>query len=112
MALLTEKPVSAQTVFRLAQSLDQVVTQFHRETFMDDWQYLFLDGISLRVRCPSGRKRVQLLVVHGVRVDGMRQLLTYTLSTSESQAAWEGLLHDLYRRGLDGLHLQLIVKDG
>ncbi|MGH7181856.1 MAG: transposase [Nitrospiraceae bacterium] len=29
-----------------------------------------------------------------------------------SQAAWEGLLHDLYRRGLEGRQLQLIVTDG
>ena len=26
--------------------------------------------------------------------------------------AWEGLLHDLYRRGLEGRYLQLIVTDG
>ena len=30
----------------------------------------------------------------------------------ESQAAWEGLLQDLYRRGLEGKNLLLIVTDG
>ena len=30
----------------------------------------------------------------------------------ESQGAWEGLLNDLYRRGLRGKHLQLIITDG
>ncbi len=30
----------------------------------------------------------------------------------ESQAAWEGLLQDLYRRGLEGEKLLLIVRDG
>lgn len=112
VALLTEDPVSAQTVSRLAQQLDQAVTQFHQARLTDDWQYLFVDGVSLRVRRPSGRKRVQLLVVYGVRVDGTRQLLAFTRSTGESQTAWEGLLHDLYRRGLEGRQLQLIVTDG
>ena len=33
-------------------------------------------------------------------------------SSGESQAAWEGLLEDLYRRGLEGERLALIVTDG
>jgi transposase-like protein len=39
----------------------------------DEWGYLFLDGVSLRVRPPSGRQRVQMLVAYGVRRDGTRQ---------------------------------------
>jgi len=67
---------------------------------------------SLRVRRPSGRKRVQMLVAYGVRQDGSRQLLAFLRSQGESQAAWEGLLQDLYRRGLVGHNLLLIVTDG
>ncbi|OQW30341.1 MAG: hypothetical protein A4E19_10575 [Nitrospira sp. SG-bin1] len=112
VALLTEDPVSAQTVSRLTRDLDHAVAQFHQAPLTDDWRYLFLDGVSLRVRRPGGRKRVQLLVAYGIRVDGTRQLLAFTRSTGESQAAWEGLLQDLYRRGLEGRQLQLIVTDG
>jgi len=112
VALLTEEPVSAQTVSRLAQQLNQAVARFHQAPLTDEWRYLFLDGVSLRVRRPGGRKRVQLLVAYGVRADGTRQLLAFTCSTGESQAAWEGLLLDLYRRGLEGGQLQLIVTDG
>src|SRR5207237_5679488 len=74
--------------------------------------YLFLDGVSLRVRRPGGRKRVQMLVAYGVRRDGTRHLLAFLRSQGESQADWEGLLEDLYRRGLEGKHLALIVTDG
>jgi putative transposase len=112
VALITEEPVSAQTVSRLTRDLDQAVTQFHQARLADDWRYLFLDGVSLRVRRPGGRKRVQLLVAYGVRANGTRQLLAFTRSTGESQAAWEGLLMDLYRRGLEGHRLQLVVTDG
>jgi putative transposase len=92
--------------------LDQAVTQFHQARLPDDWQYLFWEGVSLRVRRPSGRTRVQLLVVYGVRAEGTRQLLAFPRSSGESQAAGEGLLQDLYRRGLEGRQLQLIVTDG
>lgn len=68
--------------------------------------------MSLRVRRPAGRKRVQMLVAYGVRRDGSRELLAFQRSSGESQAAWEGLLQDLYRRGLEGKNLALIVTDG
>lgn len=112
VALITDEAVSAQTVSRLTRDLDHAVAQFHAAAVGDAWRYLFLDGVSLRVRRPGGRKRVQLLVAYGVRPDGTRHLLAFTRSTGESQAAGEGLLHDLYRRGLEGRHLQLIVTDG
>jgi putative transposase len=109
---VTQEVVSAQTVSRLARSLDRLVRAFHQAKLKDEWAYLFLDGVSLRVRRPSGRQRVQMLVAYGVRRDGSRQLLAFLRSPGESQAAWEGLLQDLYRRGLVGQNLLLIVTDG
>jgi putative transposase len=53
-----------------------------------------------------------MLVAYGVRADGSRQLLAFLRSQGESQTAWEGLLEDLYRRGLRGEKLLLIVTDG
>src|ERR1700747_583845 len=112
VATVTEEVVSAQTVSRLTRDLDEAVRAFHQAPIEDQWAYLFLDGVSLRVRRPMGRKRVQMLVAYGVRQDGSRQLLAFLRSSGESQAAWEGLLEDLYRRGLRGRNLQLIVTDG
>ncbi len=112
VALLTEEVVSAQTVSRLTRDLDQAVQQFHQVPLEDRWAYLFLDGVSLRVRRPSGRQRVQMLVAYGVRQDGTRQLLAFLRTRGESQADWESLLQDLYRRGLHGQNLLLIVTDG
>lgn len=112
VAILTGEAVSAQTVSTLIRNLDQAVRQFHQARLEDEWAYLFLDGVSLRVRRPAGRKRVQMLVAYGVRRDGSRQLLAFLRSQGESQSDWEGLLQDLYRRGLEGKNLQLIVTDG
>jgi len=112
VATLTGEVVSAQTVSKLTRDLDQAVREFHQARLDDDYGYLFLDGLSLRVRRPAGRKRVQMLVAYGVRRDGRRHLLAFLRSQGESQADWEALLADLYRRGLEGKHLALIVPDG
>jgi putative transposase len=112
VAVFTEEKVSPQTVSRITQGLDHAVEQFHQARLDDDWAYLFLDGVSLRVRRPVGRKRVQMLVAYGVKRDGRRELLAFLRTRGESQADWESLLQDLFRRGLEGKHLQMIVTDG
>jgi putative transposase len=112
VATFTGEPVSAQTVSRLVTDLDQAVEQFHAMELQDEWAYLFLDGVSLRMRRTAGRNAVHMLVVYGVKMDGTRHLLAFQRSGGESQAAWEGLLQDLHRRGLTGHRLQLIVTDG
>jgi putative transposase len=95
VAVLTGEVVSATTVSKLTRDLDEAVRQFHQARLEDDYAYLFLDGVSLRVRRLAGRKRVQMLVAYGVRRDGTRHLLAFLRSQGESQAGWEGLLQDL-----------------
>jgi putative transposase len=112
VAIVTGEPVSAQTVSNLSRHLDRLVRTFQQAPLQDEWAYLFLDGVSLRVRRPSGRKCVQMLVAYGVKHDGRRQLLAFLRSAGESQAAWEGFLNHLYTRGLQGKRLLLIVTDG
>ncbi len=48
----------------------------------------------------------------GITPDGKRELIDFRQAFSESQAEWEGFLNDLYRRGLKGETLKLIVTDG
>jgi len=103
VGIVTGEVISAQTVSKITRSLDRLVKAFQQARLKDEWVYLFLDGVSLRVRRPAGRQRVQMLVAYGVRADGSRQLLGFLRSRGESQAAWEGLLEDLYRRGLKSL---------
>ena len=112
VALLTDEPVSAQTVSRLTRVLDREVEKFHQSRLEDHWAYLLLDGVWLKVRRAFGPQRVLLLVAYGVRADGQRQLLAFTRARAESQAAWEGFLWDLHQRGLSGHQLRLALSDG
>lgn len=112
VSLLTQEPVSAQTVSRLTRVLDEAVRAFHTAPLDDDWAYLVLDGVWIKVRRSFGPQRVLLLVAYGVRLTGERRLLAFVRARGESQAAWEGFLFQLYQRGLGGQHLQLIITDG
>src|ERR1700758_272765 len=112
VAVLTGEEVSAQTVSRLTRVLDRAVKEFHERTLGDDWAYLVLDGVWLKLRRAFGPQRVLLLVAYGVRRDGQRELLAFSRAKSESQAGWEGLLNDLFQRGLRGKNLELVITDG
>ena len=112
VAVLTGESVSAQTVSRLTRVLDRAVEEFHHRPVGDAWAYLVLDGVWLKVRRAFGPQRVLLLVAYGIARDGTRELLAFTRAKGESQAGWEGLLNDLWQRGLRGKDLQLVITDG
>ncbi len=104
--------VSAQTVSRVAKRLDREVARFHEAPLADDVCYLFLDGVSLRVKTATGMKRRMVLCAHGITSGGERRLLDFRLARTESQASWEAFLNQLRERGLVGTSLRLIATDG
>jgi transposase-like protein len=106
------EPVSAQTVSRIARSLDREVARFHEAPLADDVRYLFLDGVSMRVKGAAGVQRRLVLCAYGISVWGQCRLLAFRLAQSESAAAWEAFLNQLQVRGLAGRWLRLVVTDG
>lgn len=103
---------SAQTVSRVAQRLDRQVEHFHTRPLADDLAYLLLDGVVMRVKGATGSRRRLVLCAYGIGRDGVRRMVDFRLANSESQAAWEAFLRQLYERGLEGRHLRLITTDG
>src|SRR2546429_622007 len=84
-----------------------------RTPLVDEYLYLFLDGIVLKVRDPARKvRRRVILVAYGVTRTGQRRVLAYQFAHDESQTAWEQFLQDLFLRGLEGKALQLIISDG
>jgi putative transposase len=103
---------SASTVSRIAKSLDTEVRQFQLRPIEDDYKYLLLDGIALKVKVAPYAVGRCALVAMGVREDGSKELLSFRVEHSESTACWERFLSDLFNRGLIGSNLKLIVSDG
>jgi putative transposase len=104
---------SAQTISRIARGLDAAVEKFHRRALRDEYLYLFLDGVVLKVRDGRGKvRRRVVLVAYGITPGGRREVIAYRLAQGESEAAWTAFLQDLYLRGLEGRRLRLVVSDG
>lgn len=103
---------SASTVSAIAKSLDAEVQRFKHRALQDNFDYLILDGIALSVKTSPYAVGKCVLVAMGVRGDGSKELLGFRVEHSESEACWERLLNDLYRRGLEGRALKLVISDG
>lgn len=102
--------VSAGTVSRAMAELDgQIKTFFSRALGDCKYPYVIVDARYERVR-KQGRVRSQaVLVAAGIREDGRRDLLGFSVGDSESAEDWGELLSDLKRRGLEGV--EVVVSD-
>src|SRR2546428_4771834 len=87
VALVTEEPVSAQTVSRLTRVLDQAVEKFHRAALEDNWVYLLLDGVWLKVRRAFGPHEGVLVGAYGLPGGGSPPFLAFSPAQGESPAA-------------------------
>ncbi len=104
---------SAETVSRIVQGLDLAVAAYHRRRLREEYVYLFLDGVVLKVRDARGKvRRRVVLAAYGVTRQGRRELIGYRLAAGESEAVWTAFLQDFFLRGLEGRHLRLITTDG
>ncbi len=107
-----QESLSAQAVSRIVRSLDGEVRRFHQRRLGDDYQYLFLDGIVLKVKGAGGVKKRLVLCAYGITGNGLRELVSFHQATAESEAQWEAFSRDLYDRGLEGKQLWLVTTDG
>lgn len=104
--------ISAQTVSRIARSLDTEVQLFHSRPLADVYQYLFFDGISLKVKGAAKVHKRQVLCAYGITLTGKKEFISFHQGADESEAKWEAFLRDLYERGVEGKNCQLIITDG
>ena len=109
---LLGRGISAQTVSRITRQMDVEVARFHRRPLVDCYRYLFLDGVTLKVKGALGVRKKLLLCAYGITTAGTRELIGFRQATAESEAQWEAFLRDLYQRGLVGEHVQLVTIDG
>ena len=106
------EPVSAGTVSRIAESLDASVQAFHRRAIRRHYRFLVLDGVVLKRKTGGGSAKRVVLVALGITPEGKKEVIDYAIARGESREAWELFLTDLYRRGLNGKDLEMIVVDG
>lgn len=86
--------------------------QINSQLLDDDYVYLFMDGIWERVKGGGwdNTKAVVLCMV-GLKADGSRKLIGFSLARAEDETAWTNLLNEVKKRGLSGKSVNLITMD-
>ena len=102
--------VSHTTASKIMNKVAGMVNHYRNMRLLDEYEYLYLDAIWVHVKELNIKSR-PILVALGVKPDGSKHILAFKLAKSESEAEWLGLVNDLYRRGITGLKLSLIVSD-
>lgn len=108
--LMGQSGLSPSAVSRANKSLYKSFEAWRKRDLSDlDIAYLFLDGVSQKMRI-SDKGNDMVLVAHGITREGKRVLVGLALGPTESGATWKALLHDMAARGLK-MPL-LVISDG
>jgi len=112
LSCLLDAPVSASTVSKVTKTLDKEVHKFQNKELLDEYQYIILDGINLKVKEGLKYKKKCVLAAYGITFLGIRKIISFRQVNKETKTTWLAFLNDLYKRGLEGKNLRLITVDG
>ena len=102
--------LSPSTISRLCKDWEGEHQRFRtRSLRFHRYAYLFVDGVHVSVRLGED-DRLCLLVVIGVREDGVKELLAVEDGYRESTESWAAVMRDLKHRGLN--EPKLVTGDG
>lgn len=76
----------------------------------EHYAYAFADGTYFSVIYGDEGCQMPILAVIGIRTDGTREVLAFSVGARENQTAWEDLLQDLKNRGVQ--QIDLWITDG
>src|SRR4051794_5247186 len=102
--------LSSSTISRLCKDWEAEHARFRERSLrFHRYAYLFVDGVHVSVRLGED-DRLCLLVVIGVREDGVKELLAVEDGYRESTESWAAVMRDLKDRGLN--EPRLVIGDG
>src|SRR4051794_17990101 len=102
--------LSPSTISRLCKDWEAEHERFRtRSLRFHRYAYLFVDGVHVSVRLGED-DRLCLLVVIGVREDGVKELLAVEDGYRESTESWAAVMRELRGRGLN--EPKLVIGDG
>lgn len=110
MEALTGIQPSAATVSRVFHSLEAEFAAWKTRPLKAHYLYLYADGTYFTVIYNEEGCKMPILAIVGVDETGQREVLAFCVGERENQQAWEDLLEDLKRRGVQ--QVDLWVTDG
>jgi transposase-like protein len=103
--------VSHQTASSLLQNLTDELRSYRTRSIEDKYRFLILDGFWVHIKELDIKKR-PILFALGITQDGRQEVIAFKLAKGETEEEYTSFLNDLYRRGLIGKSLELIIQDG
>jgi len=103
--------VSHQTASRLLQNLGDDLRAYQTRPVEDKYRFLIIDGLWVHIKELDIKKR-PILFALGITKDGKQEILAFKLAKGETEEEYTAFLNDLYRRGLFGKSLELVISDG
>ena len=88
-------------VSRCSQAIEQEVLEWKSRPLERVYPYIWLDAIYTKIREGGKILPVAVLLCIAVREDGYRDVLGFSIGSSETSSNWKALLNDLKSRGLE-----------
>jgi putative transposase len=111
LSLLLGHRYSHETLSALTDQVLEAAGAFRTRLLPEEMAFVYLDGLSLKVfREGEGIVRESVYVALGIAPNGERRVLGFWLLPTESALGWEGVLGELWQRGLR--RVLLFVTDG
>ena len=102
--------ISPSYVSSLTKELDDKVQEFLSRPVEPYIPYLFVDASYFKVREGVRYLNKALLLIAGIRSDGIREILGARIADCENELTWEDLFSELRDRGL--VKVDLVISDG
>ena len=98
-----------QTISNMTKAMTEQVEAFRQRSLSSRYVCVYLDATYIAVKRETVSKEAVYLAV-GIREDGSKEVLAYTIAPTESAYVWKELLVDINERGTE--EVLLFVSDG
>jgi transposase-like protein len=103
--------ISHSTASRLMHNLSDSLNEYRNKPIEDKYRFMFIDAIWVNIKEIDTKKR-PILFAMGITNEGRQEMIAFKLAEGETEAEYINFFNDLYRRGLTGKLLELIIQDG
>ena len=100
---------SATTISTMTKAVDELVDSFNKRPLAARYTCIFLDATVMPIRRGSV-EREAIYIAIGIREDGTKEILSYTIAPTESAYVWGEMLDDIKHRGAE--EVLLFTTDG
>ncbi|MDN3050685.1 IS256 family transposase, partial [Enterococcus faecium] len=98
-----------QTISNITQIVSEDVVAFKERSLESQYSIIFMDATHIPLKRQTVSKEAVYIVI-GIRLDGTKEVLGFSIAPTGSSYVWKEILQDLKDRGLE--EVLLVVTDG